>query len=544
MKLLTRVLCMLPPALVAVAAPPNLWVVGSLVRLGPTAAPGGQTQITLYAARGEYESFQVGIQAPAGGLTNVNVSVSALTGPAGQVIPASNLSLFRENYVTIPSGQTTPTSSSCTECSLGPGTYPDGLIPFVDPDTGSPLSGALQAVPFSLPAGQTQPIWVDVLVPRTATSGQYAGSVTITSDQGQAEASLVLNVWNFTLPLAPSLKSSIGVYHPGTDAELGRNRLMTDTTVSATEATSLQTNWGFSAVDTGFFSGAVYGNCNATPPPSVMQVQAVADPYRQLGLFVYDYSFDEIDKCTNLFPLVIQWARQLHQAGVPQLITMEPVPSLYDDGQGTGRSAVDIWVVLPAEYNDAQSFNPPRVTTVLAHGDQVWSYQALAQDDYSPKWQVDFPPIGLRLQPGFISQSLGLTGLLYSLADGWLSGTGPASWNNVNYQQGGSSFPGEGILVYPGEAVGMNGKVAPSMRLKWLRDGVEDYEYVQILKGLGQGDWALQTIASVGADWSNWTRNPTALEAARISLGQRIQSLAGVPSSSLLPPTALKASSL
>ena len=40
--------------------------------------------------------------------------------------------------------------------NVGAGTYPDGLIPFTDPDTGQPLTtpASLAAVPFSVTAGQ------------------------------------------------------------------------------------------------------------------------------------------------------------------------------------------------------------------------------------------------------------------------------------------------------------------------------------------------------------------------------------------------------
>ena len=49
----------------------------------------------------------------------------------------------------------------------------------------------------------------------------------------------------------------------------------------------------------------------------------------------------------------------------------------------------------------------------LAKGDSLWSYNTLVQDPYSPKWEIDFDPINFRIQPGFISQSLGPTGMLY-----------------------------------------------------------------------------------------------------------------------------------
>ena len=51
--------------------------------------------------------------------------------------------------------------------------------------------------------------------------------------------------------------------------------------------------------------------------------------------------------------------------------------------------------------------------SALAKGDEVWSYNTEVQDPYSPKWEIDFAPINFRIQPGFINQSLHLTGLLY-----------------------------------------------------------------------------------------------------------------------------------
>jgi Domain of unknown function (DUF4091) len=47
-------------------------------------------------------------------------------------------------------------------------------------------------------------------------------------------------------------------------------------------------------------------------------------------------------------------------------------------------------------------------------------------------------------------------------------------WEDVDtYSQPDAHYPAEGMLVYPGDAVGVPGMV-PSMRLKWIWKGVED----------------------------------------------------------------------
>jgi len=84
-------------------APPSfsVWVAPSLVRVGKTDAVGTTSSISLSSARGETVDTQVVVQGPSGGLTNVNVSASALTGPGGATIPASNVTLYREYYLTV-----------------------------------------------------------------------------------------------------------------------------------------------------------------------------------------------------------------------------------------------------------------------------------------------------------------------------------------------------------------------------------------------------------------------------------------------------------
>ena len=85
-------------------------------------------------------------------------------------------------------------------------------------------------------------------------------------------------------------------------------------------------------------------------------------------------------------------------------------------------------------------------------------------------------------------------------------------------------FPAKGCLSIPAAAAGSDGPL-PSMRLKWLRKGVEDYEYVAMLKQAGRGEWALNAIRGVAADWDSWTRSTQDLEAVRRKLGAELDRL-------------------
>src|SRR5262245_13357884 len=172
---------------------PVVWTAPGMHRVGMTEAAGSSTEVNLAAARGEYESFQVVAGGSSKGLSNVNFTVSDLKGPNGQIIPQANSTLNREKYMHV-------TSSSPNRGSnhpLPPGWYADALIPFVDPATGkAPVNATLKAVPFEVKAGNNQPIWVDLLVPRGAAAGDYTGSYTISSDQGNTTGSIKLKVWN------------------------------------------------------------------------------------------------------------------------------------------------------------------------------------------------------------------------------------------------------------------------------------------------------------------------------------------------------------
>lgn len=504
----------LPPLLLLIAlvmlvtiAParsePQVWVAPSLVRVRPEETPKKQRQITLYSAKGEYESFQIVIHAPKGGLTNVNVTGG---------IPGAKVTMYREHYVFV--GTSSPSPPGDRNPPQPAGWYPDGLIPFTDA-AGKDLRGAeYDAVPCRIAAGRNAVIWVDVYTPREAQAGESRGTFTVTSDQGEVEVGAKLQVWDFALPVKPALKSCFlfwpkeqngaGRNVTEQDEELLRHRLMPMTVDPANERRFIDT-LGLNSTNAGFWSGADTNTGKMSAAPSVEETRRAAARHEK-DLFLYNYTADEIGPNPKLHAPMKQWARNLQAAGIRNLVTMAPIPELYREG----RSAVDIWVVLPKLYQAAKE----RIAEVRRKGDEVWSYNAVVQDTYSPKWELDYAPVNWRLQPGFINYCLGLTGLLYWRVDNWTS----SPWSNVYAMPG---YPGEGLLVYPGRPVGVPG-VAPSMRLKYLRDGVEDYDYLALLEQRGAGDWARGVAQEVGRDWTHWSRDPAALEAARRKLGDKL----------------------
>ena len=500
------------------------WVVPSLDRVGQTDAPGTLSSIALFGARGETVDTQAVVQGPAGGLTNVNVSASALTGPNGVTIPASNVTLYREYYLSVTG---TASYGGGSNPPLGSGTYAEPLIPFNDPETGAALCGSsasLKACNASVSAGQNQPYWIDISIPHgvaNSPAGTYTGSVTISSSQGTATIPVSLTVWNFELPMQPSELSLWTLWPPASGnttttlaRALMRNKVMSWYDVAG-NASSDVTNMGLnrSGLDNYYYIG-IQCNGGYSSIPSTSQINTAAANF-PAGLGLDFYMADELNGCTGDYSDIQTLGANAHAANrsVKTMMTLNATdPNLY--------GSVDHWVLL-----DSMQQWPALPFT---GGGDLWSYTSCnAGYGNTPEWMVDYPPINERIQAGFLNFAQGATGLLYYRADGWTAGNAIGSWDNVDTTAcgGGLGRPGDGIFLYPPAPIGST-ESAPGIRLKAIRDGIQDYEYAQMLKNLGQLSVVDSTLLPIAASWSNWNHDPNALQNARTQLGQLLHQLA------------------
>lgn len=502
----------------------STWVTPSLNRVGQTDAPGTLSSIALFGARGETVDTQVVVQGPAGGLTNVNVSASALTGPNGVTLAASNVTLYREYYLTVTG---TASYGGGSNPPLGSGTYAEPLIPFNDPETGAALCGSsasLKACNASVSAGQNQPYWIDISIPHGAANspaGTYTGSVTISSSQGTAAIPVSLTVWNFELPMQPSELSLWTLWPPASGntsttlaRALMRNKVMGWYDVASNSSSDL-TNMGLnrSGLDNYYYIG-IQCNGGYSSIPSTSQINAAAANF-SAGLGLDFYMADELNGCTGDYSDIKTMGANAHAANrsVKTMMTLNATdPNLY--------GSVDHWVLL-----DSMQQWP---TLPFAGGGDLWSYTSCnAGYGNTPEWMVDYPPINERIQAGFLNFAQGATGLLYYRADGWTAGNAIGSWNNVDTTAcgGGLGRPGDGIFLYPPAPIAST-ESAPGIRLKAIRDGIQDFEYAQMLKNLGQLGVVDSTLLPIATSWSNWSHDPSALQNARTALGQLLHQLA------------------
>jgi len=135
-------------------------------------------------ARGEYEGLQLVIVPVKTDLKSVRVEISDLVGPGGAIMKAKEIESYLVEYVEV---------KKPTRGGMGPGLYPDPLIPYAEPfDVKSP-----------------QPIWFSFYVPYGAEAGVYNGKVTFTPKNAEPYVvKIKVRVYDFDLPKRPKLRTS------------------------------------------------------------------------------------------------------------------------------------------------------------------------------------------------------------------------------------------------------------------------------------------------------------------------------------------------
>ena len=208
------------PTTPEVSAPLSYAVLGSAVKVRPQEFPTGPKRASIFAARNEFESFQVVVMAPHEPVRALRASFPApLTGPDGAVIPNQNVTVYREGYYNV----RTP-----SDLEGAAGLWPDPLLPAVDPLLGQTRN----AFPIDVPVGENRTLWVDVQVPIDAPAGVYHGRLELTAEGVSMNIPVELKVLNFTLPSTTTLKSSFG-FSPGHECLLGTRGCGTDPTARA-----------------------------------------------------------------------------------------------------------------------------------------------------------------------------------------------------------------------------------------------------------------------------------------------------------------------
>ena len=552
-------------AIVAAEAELKAWTVAETRHVLRSELPGTNTTAILHGARNEWVDFQILLRSDTP-VSGVGVEAEDLKEPGGAVLPRAGVRLYREHQLHLEVG-------TYRNDTFKPDWYPDPLIPFVHPVTGKKLEAArLVAVPFDLPPNETHGFWVDLHVPTNATPGEYHGVYHVSADHNRArDIPVSLTVWNFTLPQTPALVTAfesprLWDYYQQRTKTAHEPEPSDWATVDAQCAQMLSEHC-FNAVpprelpapkkqsDGSYqiparqvqalreFVDRYHVNALQTPHPA----SAVKDPVAQretlhAWLAAFNRAAKELDRPQVLFytylkdepnsledyRYVQKWGRAVRaaQSVVKVLVVEQPwtEPGLdgADSAWGDLYGAVDIWCPLFSLHRQEAAAKRQ------ALGETIWTYTALCQGPPTPWWEIDFPLLNYRV-PAWMAWRDGMKGLLYwggmsywrETADPWTEA--PYYVGNGQRQQGkkGIIFNGEGSLVYPARAVGYDG-VVPTIRLKALRDSMQDYDYLIILQRLGKGAEAQKIVRSLTESFFQWNKDPKAYEQARLKLAEMI----------------------
>lgn len=534
----------------------QVWIETQTVRVNREAPAGTNRVVQLAAARNEWESFQVLMRAERA-VPGVRLEPAPLQGPGGAGIGPDRMRLYRQHQLHL-------TNGTYRNDQFQPGWYPDPLIPFRHPLTGQALAGArFVAVPFELPPNQTHGFWVDIHVPPDAKAGSYRGLFRLSSPAvGSVDLPVELTVWDFALPPVPTLHTAFGSpadrlrSYYAERAKQGKQSQPQDWSAVETQCAQLVSEHWLNATppraclqpvrqpDGTYriaaeqvqtlrqFVDRYHLNAVQVPHPSsvVKDPEAQADTLRawlaafdqaareldRPGVLFYTYLRDEPNTLED-YRYVQQWGRAVRAAGsvVKVLVVEQPwtAPGMggADSAWGELYGAVDIWCPLFSLHR------PEAAAQRQAQGEMVWTYTALCQGQPTPWWHIDYPLLNYRV-PSWMAWADRIRGLLYwGGLSYWRETEDP--WTQAPNYRG--RYHGEGSLVYPARAVGYDG-IVPTVRLKALRDGIEDYEYLALLERASKADEAQKIVRSLVASFFSWERDPAAYQAARAKLAKLI----------------------
>ena len=525
----------------------QVWVAPAAQKIRPAiqAPAGAAPAAKIAAARNEFESFQVVVTGPASG---VAMGIEGLNDGAGHTIAGRDLVLYREALINV----ATKTGVDGTA-----GIWPDALSPDVDPIAGEKRN----AFPFDVPAGENRTVLVDVHAPQGTAAGTYTGVLHVTGGVTQ-DVSVSLTVWDFEVPSTSTLKTAFGMSWNGPCSGHGDNgckggaedmalraryvQAALDNHVSihqpfytATVDVAGNADWGAFDQYVGPFldgtaatrlAGAKLTSVSVNGPSTAAQVGNWSAHFKNknwVATTLFDYVCDEP-------PLTCPWsdvnpriaAARQGDAAVPTLVTTTTAQA-----QSNGISGIDLFVPV-INHVEGKPGTPFAGNQRSKYPANAWWYQSCMSFGCSdvgggldgsgetgwPTLAIDADATRNRAME-WLSFSYDMQGeLYYETTHAFLN-------NDPWFNQTAFGGNGDGTLFYPGTVAKIGGKTeipVESLRLKQIRDGMEDYELLNLAKKLGLGAQALAIARGVYPETYQGTTTPAAIDSARAELAALI----------------------
>ena len=482
--------------------------------------------ISIFGARNEVVAFQVILRSGSAGAQDVDVALEELVHRAsgkrlvavperGGGDPAAarggQIERFTEHYLHIrkpsPPGWFYAPEARPRDVT---GWMPDALVPFG-------ATGGRGGGPFAIDPDRNQGVWFDIYIPPEETpAGTYGGTVRVREGaKTVAEIPVELYVFDFALPDETHFRTMIffdeaavprrhGSTDPGLVARY--HRLAHRHRVEFTHA---------------YAPDASHAHLDLLSGEAFTPARGYVGPGQGVGYTVAPASFYgarepwQGEAAWDTADAFVGWLGGIKPDAVTFLyVTDEPPPErfpfiksvgdLHHANPGPGKSlpmflthapdprlgeAVDIWCTVTNQYD------PEQAAAQKALGRRWWVYNG-----YRPAagtQLTDAPAVDCRVTP-WACWKYGVELWFYWFANQWRHNSqAPRGEQNVwadpvTFAYDGE-YNGDGVLIYPGQDAlypdqdrGVAGPIA-SIRLKNLRRGVQDFEYLWLAEQHGLG---------------------------------------------------------
>ena len=526
----------------------SVGVVPSSLKVRPADNPTTAPSAKIKAAKNELEAFQIVLRATGSDVANVSAKLaSSLTGPKGAKIPDANVTLYAERYYNV---------GTASNDEGAPGLWPDPLVPDVDTYVGEKRN----AFPLTVPANETRVIWVEVLVPIDQAPGDYSGAIEIDAGGAKQSVPVSLHVGSFALPSTASLASAYGMgWSAAPQTHCGGSFPFCATLDEANAIRALYIRSAlehrFTISDTDFqppFGGdqAPYEKyvlplINGTGPtrlPGAKLTTVVLDGggselaqwiayAKSKGFFdrLFYYPVDEPNQNASQWTTFKNDADALHAVDPMAQICL--TTSMQNAQMFSAASKIDIFVPVldemfgrPGSGYDGDQRSKYDAWLAANPNHKLWMYQSCDQHgcgacgtpspgvEYTgwPQRVIDSSAVQDRAF-GWVAWQEKVVGELYFETTYQLA----TAWNSNG--QCAFSGSGDGTIFYPGKPSIIGGtKDIPieSIRMKMIRDGMEDYEYLTMV-AKKDAHLATSVAAALFPKAYDCAKTPAELEAAR-----------------------------
>ena len=486
----------------------------------------GAGKLTYETAKGEYESAQLIVTAIST-VSDIELTAAALTGPDGAKIGTENINVYFQKYMQID-------SMSSPQAPADFGLWPDALVP---------MDAIVKAGENRVEKGMNQGFTVQIYTPADAKTGVYSGNFTLKIDGETKQVPVSVEVWDFVVPQETHMKTAFynfrkylmggeldnteAMYQEYFDFMLDYRISVTDLPVYDNDIESYVEQAKKYAADPrcgAYNMRFQYENKTVVMEGVINKFipEIDYDHFKQIlkrlaeestpelnlfeKLYIYDNAVDEPEGTDRI-----------EDANYKQIMINQSLQETVDELKSAGfdftahgleeDDILGIEFVITGRYlnemPDIRTYCP--LVSDMTTEEQREFYADLRENDpdgykttwWYDAWQPQYPYPNYRIEESSVGSRVmswmqmdyGITGLLYWGTSVYSEATvpnadpGPRDPYENPYSFGGAKVTQDGCLTYPGRPYGIYGPV-PSIRLESIRDGIEDYEYLWLLREL------------------------------------------------------------